>query len=229
MSNANKIIKENDLVQLLEKIETLDLGCLMRITNKGVYKCRKKSFLFMYEYSKKFSNDPQYVSLYIMGVLKHAASNNFLYVLELLINDKDFILTKNHIEELAKNSTHHYRIFNYFINNYSLSKCIYYEAISMNLLREKDKVDNKKMELIMNSFTFNSNEFLEYLISSQSYQRSNTTYYDYLSFLDFLKKYDEEKIFLKNTFPFESFMINSEKDEFKKYLIEVVQEKIDEF
>lgn len=224
MSNATKIIKANNLEQLSVKIEDMDIFSLMRITTKGIYLSRRECFLLMYNHSKKFLDDPRYQESYLPFVIDHAAVNNNLYVLELILNDKDVQMDQKYLDSLLLQSIEHYRIFYYLIKSYTFNESILYEALGLLIKNQRSKsikLIYKKIDLLFKFAKYDGEKLISTLKKVNYHRRSEKySHDDKLNFPCFLKKYDKTRYYLKNLSSFEYFMREEELAEYKQLLIQ---------
>ena len=233
MSNATKIIKANDLIALAEKIETLDLLCLMRITKKSLGLCRKDCFHLIYQYSKKFINDPLYYKDYLLNVFNYAGSNNNLFVLELLLSDKDnnIDIDDKTFNQIIQFNDVHYRILKFLLENKKINDYNFYLTlckIMLNNYKNSVEVMDKKIKLLTQYMSFDSKKFLLVLKRNQLYRRVEqyNPKREYYNLFSFLKKYDNEKWFLTRYSFFEPYMNEHEQN---SYIQHCLKEKISEF
>lgn len=232
MSNANTIIKENNFKALKEKIETLDLLRLMRITKKSINKSRAACFHLIFEYSVKFANkkDCDYQKEYLNPILLQAANNNALYVLEAIVQSPYFDKNNIDLTEYFSGYNLHERITLFLKKHFDLSKIDieHYHSIIRQIRYEDGKLitkNKKNINSLISVWGFDTDTFLS---ASLEYKKERESYfnktYDFRisGLLSFLEIYVEKNEIYK----FKSLFSKKDEEEYKRNIIKY---KINDF
>jgi len=234
MSSANKIISANDLSALLIKIETLDLGQLSRITQKGAYRHRKESFFFMYNFSKKHINDKNYMTDYIYDLFRFALNSRYTYIIDLILNDKDLVIDKEVIfDKLEKSDNVLLKNIEIINQHYPISGktiAVILSKILTDGFHLDEKKLNKQISLIHKNFKalscFDNFDFSvfesTFNLQNNAIKKSRSFYYpifDKFDFLELLINNDHNNFIIINYPCFTSFSNNVFKEKYYKYVM----------
>lgn len=224
MSNANKIIKENDFEALKEKIKTLDIVKLMRITKKAINKSRPACFHLILEYSIKFANKKgyNYQEEYLNPVFMQGANNNALYVLENIIKSPYFDNNKIDLSEYFESYNLHERITYFLKDNFDLSKLNieHYESIIKQIREKNGKLipkNKKNIDSLINICGFDTEDFLSFMFEYKKEREQYFTSYKFSQqgLLSFLENYIEYNKIHK----FKEFFSEEDKIKYEKNII----------
>ena len=225
MSNANTIIKENDFDALREKIETLDLLRLMRITKKSINKSRAACFHLIFEYSVKFANrkDCDYQKEYLNPILLQGANNNALYVLEAIVQSPYFDKNKINLYEYFSGYNLHERITLFLKKHFDLSNIDIepYQCI-IRQIKEKDgkliTKNKKNINSFINVWGFDAEDFL---LACFEYKKERESYFNKIydfkihGLSSFLDIYVESN----NIHKFKSLFSKEDEEKYKRNII----------
>jgi hypothetical protein len=211
MSNANKIIFENDLNELELKIMDLNLLKLMRITKKAIYKSRPICFHFILKYSKKFENREDYQKEYLNPILILGCYNNSLYVLETIFKLKSF--NKDNFDaSIYFNSYDLYERITLFLKhnlylkniNINTTKAIF-NQIKINDYNKIITKNNNNIKHLIDIFKFNERNFFYFLTEKKERYENQFDNHDIIYFkglfsfleiyVDYIEIYKYEKFF----------------------------------
>jgi len=236
------MISDNNFPEILSKIQTMSLIELLNISQKCVYRHRKESFHFIYEFSKKYKNENNYIENYIAMLFDFAVNKNHLYIIELILNDTDFTFIEQYAFISLKKSRFTYlRVIRYINQRFTLPTRFLSLILSKTLLGHVYAVNNEELmkdikdvyqigQLITSLPNFDISNFESIFHTEftkmQTYGFSKLIYTK-LNFLDFLIK-NKFSHFITNNFPCFTFILGSEKYK-AQYLQYVISQKIHSF
>lgn len=217
-------ILNNDFLSLEEIASDLNIFSFTQLISKTIVLCRKDSFMFLYDYSKKFINDINYESTFVHTILCNSAYQNVFYIVKLLIeNHREEISNQTYINALQA-AEKHQRILSLILDNNQFTENQNYTILCSLLLNSKaQKLNqiNNRVALLMKHINFNSKSFSLYLKETNNYKRSEylAQYTADINFVDFLKMYDTDKHYLDNPNLFYDFFLSNEKEEYNQLRI----------
>lgn len=222
-----QIIQAKNTKELKKRLPKFKMEKTANLICSALNNSSHDCFDILYKHFITFKNKNECYPNACQKVFVKAAETNKINALKLFFEDDNFVKTAEGYRTALFLSTQHQRIIKFLIKNYNYEEEDIYSALTQFLSNSQEKtIFFKRINTLISKINFNSKKFYQYVLERNYFTRFKYSSIFFPSrkclFLDFIRYYDKQHIFILNLNKFSENIKNPTLfNEYKKYYNEI--------